>query len=445
MNKITVTTSTEYPFHSGASIYLNDGSTATKLSFDINTYARIRGKFDIDAGEFAYFCAVIYGCDRLISRNSNSSTSDRWTREIAVKIPVREPERWGACREVAERMLEFLTGDIWYLSFYAYDRSNLLFGEKFYNVRSKFRNKTRATGNAVSLFSGGLDSLVGVINWLEENPTQSLMLASSYDAHAENANDDQKSLFPKLEKFYPQRVAKFVARSGLLDKGQDTNFRSRSLTFLGNAVLAASFLGDGTKIIIPENGAIALNYPLDPSRSGSFSTRTVHPYFIDQFNLLLRTFGFNYTVENPYQFRTKGEVLRECKNQEFLKRLYATSVSCGKRGRKMRWHDKYAKACGHCVPCIFRQAAVHVAGFAPENYGCTVSNNAEWGTSGLLKPNGDLQTVIDFVQSNSDKALIWRKLRSNGFLERKHKNDYIELVVRLKAELKDWLTDMDLL
>jgi 7-cyano-7-deazaguanine synthase in queuosine biosynthesis len=339
-------------------------------------------------------------------------------------------------------MLEYLTGDIWHLSFVI--NTTPLFGLAFRTARRDFRKRTRIKGTAVSLFSGGLDSLTGVVDWLEENPGESLILASSYDAHAENAKNDQRRLLPKLSALYPGRVTQFVARSGLVSKGNDTNFRSRSLTFLGNAVLAASFLGKDTRIAIPENGAIALNYPLSAARSGSFSTRTVHPFFIDQFKILLSQLGFDYSVENRYQFKTKGEVLQESQNQSALLSLYADSVSCGKRGRKMYWDNRQASACGYCVPCVFRQAAVHKAGFRPEGYGCTIAEKNKWGRLDLLKPNSDLQTVTDFVNADLNKEIIWRKLRSNGPLQSLHKAEYVGLIIRLRAELKTWLASVNL-
>ena len=442
MNEIRVTKSDEAPYHSGATVYLNIvGREPIKLSFNINDYARIYGVFDEEAAEFAYFCAVIYGCDQAIHRESGDG--DRWTREFSVEIPVSDPVRWERCRETGEKMLEFLTGDLWHLAFVSDSIS--LFGASFRRTRWNFRSRRRARGDAVSLFSGGLDSITGIIDWLEENPEDSLILASTYDAHAESAKSDQDRLLPDLRFAYPGRTTRFVARSGLATKGNDINFRSRSLTFLGNGVLAASFIGANTRILIPENGAIALNFPLSPARSGSLSTRTVHPHFINQFNQFLDCLGFSYKVTNPYQFQTKGEILNECQNKSFLQSIYQKSVSCGKRGfGRIQWHDRSAMACGHCIPCIFRQAAVSLAAFAPENYGCTVSNRAEWGRSDLLKPNGNLQAVIDFVNADLTEESIWRRLRSNGYLERVYRSDYVNLIVRLRAQLKDWLTSVGL-
>ena len=442
MNEIRVTKSDEAPYHSGATVYLNIvGREPIRLSFKISDYARIRGVFDKEAAEFAYFCAVIYGCDRAIHRESGDG--DRWTREFSVEIPVSDPARWERCRWTGEKMLEFLTGDLWRLAFVS--DSIPLFGPSFHKTRRNFRSRRRAKGSAVSLFSGGLDSITGIIDWLEENPEDSLILASTYDAHAGNAKSDQDRLLPGLRFAYPGRTTRFVARSGLATKGDDINFRSRSLTFLGNGVLAASFIGDNTRILIPENGAIALNFPLSPARSGSLSTKTVHPHFINQFNQFLDCLEFSYKVTNPYQFKTKGEMLDDCQNQSFLKTVYKSSVSCGKRGHTIHWHDRTAKACGHCVPCIFRQAAVNFANFPPEKYGCTVSNKAEWGTMNLLKPNRDLQSVIDLLNADLDEQNIWRRLRANGYLKREYKANYVALISRLKSELKIWLTSVGLI
>jgi 7-cyano-7-deazaguanine synthase in queuosine biosynthesis len=442
MNEIAVNTTLEHPFHSGAGVYLSTGGRdPEKLSFNIEDYARIPRSFPTDAGEFAYFCALIYGCDRLLKRDTGNG--DRWTREIAVEIPVTLPSKWSGTSETIERMLEFLTGDIWRISFR--QQKAPLFGSAFSRTRKDFRKKRKITGAAVSLFSGGLDSITGIIDWLEVNPAKSLVLASTYDAHAENAKADQERLLPKLNATYQGRISRFVARSGLQNRGEDINFRSRSLTFLGNGVLAASFLGKDVSILIPENGAIAINYPLSPARSGSLSTRTVHPHFIELFNQLLRELGFSCQVENPYEFKTKGEVLASCKNQKFLRSVYEDSVSCGKRGfSRIHWHDKGAAACGHCVPCIFRQAATTFASFDEEAFGCTVSDHRRWGTSDILRPNSDLQTVVDFVKSELDADLIWRKMRSNGYLRLDKKDQYVDLIVRLRTELKGWLASVKL-
>ena len=74
-----------------------------------------------------------------------------------------------------------------------------------------------------------------------------------------------------------------------------------------------------------------------------------------------------------------------------------------------------------------------------------VSDRSRWGTSDILRPNSDLQTVVDFVKSELDADSIWRKMRANGHLLLDKKVQYVDLIVRLRAELKEWLASVNLL
>jgi len=441
MNRIAVQLEAGNPYKSGSAVYLDiNGNLRPQLSFKIEDYARARGTFDQDAAEFAYFTSVIYGCDRAVNRES--SDGDRWAREFAVQIPVADPGKWSATSNLIETMLEFLTGDIWHLDFVATLKS--LFGREFWATRRNFHKRTRVHGAVVSLYSGGLDSLIGVINWLEGNPSARIVLASTYDAQAENPRADQDRLLPHLVAGYAGRIQRYVARTGLCEGGKDTNFRSRSLAFIGNAVLAASFLGDDTPIVIPENGAIALNYPLTPARRGSLSTRTVHPHFIAMLGSLLDTLELRYPLNNPFLLKTKGEMMQECRNATLLRAAYADSASCAKRGHKVYWEDRSARQCGACVPCIFRRAAVPIAGFPAERYGYSLASGSALQRI-LSQPNNDLPSIIDFIERNDDGDTIWRTLRSNGRLDSSLRGQYTSLIERLRDEVKNWAQDMSLL
>jgi 7-cyano-7-deazaguanine synthase in queuosine biosynthesis len=424
-------------------VYLDiDGARRLQVAFNITDYVRIRGKFDEAAAEFAYFTSVIYACDRAINREK--PPGDRWTREFFVETPVADPDKWSATVDLAEAMLEFLTGDLWHLDFIK--STTPLFGREFKRKRRnrRFCQKTRMSGNTVSLFSGGLDSLIGVIDWLEDNPSASLVLASTYDAQAESARMDQERLIRHLVTAYDGRFQRYVARTGLCSDGEDTNFRSRSLSFIGNAVLAASFLDNNTRILIPENGGIALNFPLTPARRGSLSTRTVHPYFVNMVGKFLAALGFQYSLDNSYLFLTKGEMMQGCKNAALLQAAYSASASCGKRGHREQWEIRRAPQCGACIPCIFRRAAILKAGYSEEQYGYSL-NVGEARRRILSKPKHDLSSVIDFIERNDETKEIWRTLRSNGHLDADLKIQYVSLVERLRDEVTAWAQNKGLI
>lgn len=441
MNEITVQLKAGNPYNSGSAVYLHfDDGRCLQLGFNIEDYARAYGTFDQNAAEFAYFTSVIYGCDRAVNRESFDG--DRWTREYAVQIPVADPVKWSAALDLIEPMLEFLTGDIWHLEFVA--ASIHLFGREFRAIRNNFRKRSPIRGDVVSLFSGGLDSLIGVIGWFDYYPNTSIVLASTYDPQAENSRTDQLRLLPHLKTGYPRRVYHYVARTGFCVGGEDTNFRSRSLSFIGNAVLAASFLGHNAPIIIPENGAIALNYPLTPARRASLSTRTVHPHFLTMLSRVLQALGLQYPLYNPYNLSTKGEMMKGCRNDSLLLRAYADSASCGKRGHKEHWDDKGARQCGACVPCIFRRAAILSVGFPAERYGYDLTPGDALRRI-QSDPNSDLSAIIDFVERDDNIETIWFTLRANGRLDFALKTQYTSLVIRLREEVKSWAQNMGLL
>ncbi|MCZ7581789.1 MAG: hypothetical protein M5U21_13400 [Fimbriimonadaceae bacterium] len=54
-----------------------------------------------------------------------------------------------------------------------------------------------------------------------------------------------------------------------------------------------------------------MNVPLTSLRIGSLSTRTTHPYFLRQIQSIWDAVGLNVEIQNPYQFRTKGELLAD--------------------------------------------------------------------------------------------------------------------------------------
>ena len=112
-------------------------------------------------------------------------------------------------------------------------------------------------------------------------------------------------------------------------------------------------MGDTVTLYVCENGFISINPPLTTARVGSLSTRTTHPVFIGHFQQLLDAAGLRVVIENPYQFKTKGEMLRECPNQTFLKTHAAETTSCGRFGYFGYQH------CGRCVPCLIRRAAFY--------------------------------------------------------------------------------------
>jgi 7-cyano-7-deazaguanine synthase in queuosine biosynthesis len=378
------------------------------------------------AQDLLTIASCVYAADESVKRIDQE---DKWSREIAIEIPVRNFDNWnGVARRLSE-CLSFLTGDQWELSFRA--GTDSLIRPRILKRRIR---TTPLRGEAVCLFSGGLDSLIGAIDWLTANKNEPLLLVGHYDQGVSGPGKDQRDLAKMCVSHFGSRFRLVQTQVGAVGDRGETSFRSRSFLFLALAAYSAELLGPGTPILIPENGPIALNFPLMPARRGSCSTRTVHPFFIREINSILAEAGIRNPISNPYEFKTKGDMVAECLDQQFLEQTYALSRSCAKANRRQSWSDRSARGCGTCVPCLFRRASLHATGRDDEAYGKRVENF----TRREDLPD-DVLALGAFVRRNDSDFEIAAGLLANGSLPISLLNDYIEVVKGMRSEVRDWI------
>ena len=63
-------------------------------------------------------------------------------------------------------------------------------------------------------------------------------------------------------------------------------------------------------VLLPENGQLAVNLPLTPSRPAACSTRSAHPRTLNLLNQLITALGGGVTVMNPLSAATVQRILR---------------------------------------------------------------------------------------------------------------------------------------
>jgi 7-cyano-7-deazaguanine synthase in queuosine biosynthesis len=298
--------------------------------------------------------ALVHAADTRISRSRDSQ--DSWTREIDISLPVSNVPKWQAASSLLVRMLNFLTGDRWSFSF----RCRPEGFEAIAPVRPAQMELPK--NHVLSLFSGGLDSLIGAIDLLEQNHVPLLISHAGEGA----TSDAQSSCFRALDKQYKSaevkrfRVWMSFAKGLIPDTSAEDSTRGRSFLFFAIGAFAGSGVGGQFQLRAPENGLIALNVPLDLLRLGSLSTRTTHPFYIARWNDLLGALDIDGTVINPYWNRTKGEMVSECRNPTLLGSILPDSLSCSSP-TKGRWLGHGTQHCGHCLPCLIRRAAIAAA------------------------------------------------------------------------------------
>lgn len=295
--------------------------------------------------------AHVHAADTRISRSTESQ--DSWTREIRLVIPVSDPVRWTNAAPILVRALNFLTGDRWDVGF----RKRAKGYAKL--VSPAAPDLIPPPFDGVSLFSGGLDSLIGAIDSLNAGETPLLV------SHAGEGlvSKSQEQCFDGLKAGYKtsafDRLRVWMSfNTGLIEdvESEDTT-RGRSFLFFSLGLAAGSALGRDFVLKVPENGLIALNVPLDRLRLGALSTRTTHPFYMARWNDLLAALGINGKVENPYWDKTKGEMVARCANSTLLKQLAPLSLSCSSP-TKGRWTKKPQGHCGYCLPCLIRRASL---------------------------------------------------------------------------------------
>lgn len=289
---------------------------------------------DAATWDFVQFCLSVCAADLACLRETSA---DGWTRVIDLTVGLHEPMRWAGFEEHLEKMLKLLTGDHWKLHFI--DGGEAPPAGKGVDVPH----------DCVCLLSGGLDSLIGGIDLVSQGHRPVFVSQLAHDDSARQIS-------------YARRLggadSHWQWSHGINFPGQrEPSTRARSLAFYAFAVLAASRLQrERVQVYVPENGFICINPPLVPGRVSSLSTKTTHPQFISMMQQLLDGIGLSIELELPYRFKTKGQMLRECLNQEMLEELASDTTSCGRFRTYNRTH------CGRCVPCMIRKGAFHAWG-----------------------------------------------------------------------------------
>ncbi len=291
-------------------------------------------------------------------------TREAWVREIAIDIPVRDPDFWDRGSDDLRHLLYVLT------------RDNFSF--RFRQQASSPSADTVPGGedgapaggapgvDCVCLLSGGLDSFAGAAMLLHTGRRPLLVSHRSGNPTAEAA---QRRVVAALERLAPgqsQWVGVRVAPAGNGARAlpfpppdrRESSRRARSFLFMALGAAAAQVTGV-SEVYLCENGTLTAALPLTPARTGSLSTRSTHPLAVKQFTELAVRAGLGCVIVNPFVHQTKGEVVGEFLRPLVPPARILQSESCWAAGRQNR-------PCGGCIPCLLRRLALLAAGVGDE-------------------------------------------------------------------------------
>lgn len=388
------------------------------------------------AADLMLLGASVYCADKTTRRRG---TPDSWTRNVTLRLPVGDTATWRLAG--FDSALRFLTGDLWEIQPYDSRRHPLAGVAGVPTV-------DRPVGldvDGVCLFSGGLDSLCGVIDLLENDTERRLCLLSHHEGG--QASTAQQLLLDELNGHYgaerivsrrlylrPAPANNHQARP--LPRLRENTTRSRSLLFLSAALALAAAEGPAVPVYVPENGFIGINVPLTRARVGSASTRTTHPHFMHLLATAATAIGVSNPVINSYRLRTKGEMLAESRNAELLRRLAPLSVSCS-HPETARYVGRKQGNCGYCFPCLIRRASLAHIGWDNDEYAYNVFD--EQDLTILLnrrsRRGADLRAVITGAFADRPDRDILR----NGPLPQGERAAFTGVWRRGLTELRTWL------
>lgn len=330
----------------------------TKEKYSYTFWTRNKGHLNMiphffmpEAIDLYYISLMVFYADRKVLRRIQP---DAWTRSIFIYMPVLCPEKWNANKHLLESMLRFLTGDCWQFQF----RERQL--NDYETLRSDVMSRTRdkVTATEFCMLSGGLDSFIGATDLLASGHRP--IFVGNYNG-GKGVSIYQKKVISLLSQHFTYDLNRFYQFYAAPKSGREDTTRSRSLMFFAHAILLASGMGNRVTLYVPENGVISLNIPLTIHRSGSLSTRTTHPHFMGMLRSLLLNLGLQIQIENPYQFKTKGEMLSDCQDQDFLKTSIKWTMSCSHPDLGRYSREPEPSHCGCCLPCTIRRAAIRHA------------------------------------------------------------------------------------
>ena len=297
----------------------------------------------------AYICCA----DRMKSRGPKDAVEyHSWARSFHFIVKVRDYRFWTRS-DVSARLsqaLQFMTGDREYkFSFqpgHSTPRTGLFDDEQF-----RIENSQEL---GVALFSGGLDSLAGVLNRLETTSEQVCLVSHQSQPGTVRT---QRQLVAALRDHYPGRVSHYGFECHLKGiRAVEETQRTRILLYTSIAFAISQAYGqDGFSVY--ENGITSINFPRRADLAEARASRTTHPrtiYYLKQLFSLLRECEMQ--VRLPFLWKTKADTIILLKSGQHPE-LIPSSVSCSKTFQNLG----QATHCGGCSQCVDRRFAAYAA------------------------------------------------------------------------------------
>lgn len=305
--------------------------------------------------------AMVFCADRMTRRGERESVSNgSWARAFEFHISVLDYDFWiqKKVQDILTEALCFMTGDRSFV--FDFQKAELgHFEEKKNQQLSLFPKETDRITDAdaydVMLFSGGLDSLAGLLEELSDRKQKVIAVSHMSNNVVVHL---QRQLIAKLNQDYNSRILPYgftCHNKKILSSVEETQ---RTRMFLFSAIaFAICECFDKHRFFVYENGVTSLNFSVQTDVINARASRTTHPKTLGLLRKFYRLFDNSFDIVAPYYKSTKEDIIRKFQKMNRLD-LIASAVSCS----STRTKHSVCRHCGCCSQCIDRRFAVFAAG-----------------------------------------------------------------------------------
>ena len=298
--------------------------------------------------------AYVFAADRLASRGKAEAVEfHSWARDITMTIRVRDHAFWMTpkVQEDLSKCLTYITGDnSWTFGFEAGHSSGPmgLFDEAGHDLSENLPDSN------VALFSGGADSLAGVLELLHDS-NEPVVLVSHQSSP--QATRTQRAIVHGLKELFGDRIYHYPFETNV--KGQrpvEETQRTRAFLFCSiGFALAFSLKRNELKVF--ENGVTSINLHRREDLMNARASRTTNPKAINLIQRFLETVqGSPFTISLPLLSQTKSDIIEMI--IKMSPKLLSSTVSCTRPS-----FDKGTSThCGTCFQCVDRRLGVYAQG-----------------------------------------------------------------------------------
>lgn len=303
----------------------------------------------------------IYCADQAVTRGGEGvqNFGEDWRRKLFFRIPVRCPDLWKR-----SDLLESLRSTLGFLSEdeYMFDFTELQDPPPIQEYINFSKESTEVgRPEEVVMFSCGLDSLGGAVQETITDKRKAVLVTHRSTSKLTRRYNYVKNLLKeRTNGVSPVHIPVKVNKKKNL--GREFTQRTRSFLYASLGATIARMLGF-SRLRFYENGVVSLNLPLATQVVGARATRTTHPIVLNGFSRILSCIADSkFTVENPFLWKTKTEVLESIADADCADMVkYATSCTHTWEMTRLWTH------CGTCSQCIDRRFAVLAANLDQED------------------------------------------------------------------------------